>query len=103
MFYRTCNLALTVVDVTSFRLSGEVRTVRYLAVIISKFNVQVVTPSNRTFVLGTCVSKKPICVTGVTKLVFGVAWPHEVTGTLLITGTHTVCDTSDICVLVHSC
>jgi hypothetical protein len=82
MFYRSCSFALSVLDVTSFRHSGGVRTVRHLAVILTTFNVQVVTPNNRTFVLGTCVSKKPICVTGVTKLVFGVAWPHEVTGTV---------------------
>jgi hypothetical protein len=80
MFYRSCSFALSVVDVTSFRHSGGVRTFRHLAVIVSKFNVQVVIPNNRTFVLGTCVSKKPIFVTGVTKLAFGFAWPHEVIG-----------------------
>jgi hypothetical protein len=82
MFYHSCNFVLSVVDVTSFRHSGGVSTVRLLAVIVTTFNVQVVTPNNRTFVLGTCVSKKPMFVTGVTKLVFGVAWPHEVIGTV---------------------
>jgi hypothetical protein len=82
MFYRSCSSALSDVDVTSSGHSGGVRTVRHLAVTITTFNVQVVTPNNQIFVLGTCVSKKPTCVTGVTKVVFGVSWPHEVIGTL---------------------